>query len=225
MELPQEIIGNPVFSRLDASTREQVARLAVKKELKKGSCLVSQGEVWPYLFLLTRGQLVAEKNSFDGRTFIAASFKPGEVFWGVSFFIDDLAMPANIKALEDASLYLWAQRVLRPIIKSNGALSWEINKLVVSRMQFVSEIIESMTFHPIAVRLARLLIGIADGAGSATIERNLTLDEMAARIGSTREMVCRLLYKFSDEGLIKITRTEFSVTDAENLYKRAQKQG
>jgi DNA-binding transcriptional regulator LsrR (DeoR family) len=46
---------------------------------------------------------------------------------------------------------------------------------------------------------------------------------MAARIGSTREMVCRLLYKFSDEGLIKITRTEFSVTDAVSLYKRAQK--
>jgi len=46
---------------------------------------------------------------------------------------------------------------------------------------------------------------------------------MAARIGSTREMVCRLLYKFSDEGLIRITRTDFSVTDPENLLKRAQK--
>jgi CRP-like cAMP-binding protein len=166
---------------------------------------------------------VAEKDSFDGRTFIAASFRPGEVFWGVSFFIDDLAMPANLKALEDSSLYLWTQRDLKPIIESNGELSWEISKLVVSRMQFVSEIIESMTFHPIAVRLARLLVGIADGAGGAPIERNLTLDDMAARIGSTREMVCRLLYKFSDEGLIKITRTEFSVTDAVSLYKRAQK--
>jgi DNA-binding transcriptional regulator LsrR (DeoR family) len=81
-----------------------------------------------------------------------------------------------------------------------------------------------MTFHPIAVRLSRLLVGIADGEEKTSIERNLTLDEMAARIGSTREMVCRLLYKFSDEGLIKITRTDFSVTDPENLLKRAQKQ-
>jgi CRP-like cAMP-binding protein len=223
MEYPQEIIGNPVFSRITSDTREHIAGLAIEKELKKGAFLVNQGEVWPYLFLLTRGQLVAEKDSFDGRTFIAASFRPGEVFWGVSFFIDDLAMPANLKALEDSSLYLWTQRDLKPIIESNGELSWEISKLVVSRMQFVSEIIESMTFHPIAVRLARLLVGIADGAGGAPIERNLTLDDMAARIGSTREMVCRLLYKFSDEGLIKITRTEFSVTNAVSLYKRAQK--
>jgi len=51
----------------------------------------------------------------------------------------------------------------------------------------------------------------------------MTLDEMAARIGSTLEMVCRLLYRFSDEGLIKITRTEFTVVDTENLHKRAQK--
>lgn len=223
MAHPVEILENPVFSRLAHDTREKIANLAVKKELRKGDYLVDQGEVWPYLFLLTRGQLVAEKDSYDGRTFIAATFKPGEIFWGVSFFIDNSAMPANIKALEDSSLYLWSQRDLKPIIESNGVLSWEISKLVVSRIQFVSEILESMTFHPIAVRLARLLVGIADEEGKTSIERNLTLDQMAARIGSTREMVCRLLYKFSDEGLIKITRTEFSVTDPENLNKRAQK--
>jgi CRP/FNR family transcriptional regulator len=56
-----------------------------------------------------------------------------------------------------------------------------------------------------------------------SIERSLTLDEMAARIGSTREMVCRLLYKFSDEGLIKITRTEFTIIDAETLNMKAQR--
>lgn len=223
MEQFKEIMENPVFIRLSSDLREQIAGLAMKKALTKGSFLVRQGEVWPYLFLLTHGQLVAEKDSADGRTFIAASFKPGEVFWGVSFFIDEAPMPANIKAFEESSLYLWRQRDLKPIIETNGILSWEISRLAVTRMQFVSELIESMTFHPIAVRLARLLVGIADNAGTAPIERNLTLDEMAARIGSTREMVCRLLYKFSDEGLIKITRTEFSVTDAESLIKRAQK--
>jgi len=223
MNQDQAILENPVFSGCPKETRSLIASLALKKELRKGTYLVNQGEVWPYLFLLTRGQLVAEKDSYDGRTFIAASFKRGEIFWGVSFFIDNSVMPANIKAFEDSSLYLWTQRDLKPIIESNGILSWEISKLVVSRIQFVSEILESMTFHPIAVRLARLLVGIADGEGKTSIERNWTLDEMAARIGSTREMVCRLLYKFSDEGMIKITRTEFSVMDPESLLKRAQK--
>jgi len=66
-------------------------------------------------------------------------------------------------------------------------------------------------------------MSFSDKEERVPIERSLTLDDMAARIGSTREMVCRLLYKFSDEGLIRITRTEFTITDPENLEKRAQK--
>jgi len=110
-----------------------------------------------------------------------------------------------------------------PLIEGNGIFSWELCKLVVSRIQYVSEVLETMTFQPIAVRLARLLMGISESGRQRSITRNLTLDDMAARIGSTREMVCRLLYKFSDEGLIRITRTEFTITDAENLERRAQR--
>jgi len=100
--------------------------------------------------------------------------------------------------------------------------SWELSRLAMGRILYASEILESMTFHPIGVRLARLLMGISGGENQVAIERNLTLDDMAARIGSTREMVCRLLYKFSDEGLIRITRTEFTIMDQENLEKKAQ---
>ena len=217
------ITENPVFSRLSKETIDLLVRFSVKKELIKGTYLINQGDLWPYLFLVTRGQIVAEKDSVDGRTFIATTFKPGEIFWGITFFIENAVMPASLKALDHASIYLWSQKDLKPIIEADGVFSWEINKMVVSRIQYASEILESMTFHPIAVRLARLLIGIAEGEEKNSIERNLTLDEMAARIGSTREMVCRLLYKFSDEGLIRITRTDFSVTDPENLMKRAQK--
>jgi hypothetical protein len=46
---------------------------------------------------------------------------------------------------------------------------------------------------------------------------------MAARIGSTREMVCRLLQRFADQELIKITRTEFEITDRERMLEMMQK--
>jgi len=44
---------------------------------------------------------------------------------------------------------------------------------------------------------------------------------MAARIGTTREMVCRVLYQFSDDNLIEITRTEFALNDTERLAQLA----
>jgi hypothetical protein len=45
----------------------------------------------------------------------------------------------------------------------------------------------------------------------------LTLDDMATRIGTTREMVCRVLYRFADKKLINVTRTEFVLTDRDGL--------
>lgn len=223
MEKQPGYVGNPVFSPLNDQELARITATAKKRAIVRGEYLVLQGDSWPYLFIIQQGAVVAEKDSFDGRTFVAATFKPGEVFWGLGFFLDEAVMPASLRVFEDGLIYQWAKDDLLPIIKSNGSFSWELCKLVVSRIQYVSEVLETMTFQPIAVRLARLLMGISESDGQRSIERSLTLDDMAARIGSTREMVCRLLYKFSDEGLIKITRTEFTITDLENLEKRAQK--
>lgn len=216
------IKSNPLFNSIDERILKRISAAAARKDLKKGEFLVHQGEIWPYLFLVVRGTIVAEKDSSDGKTLVAATFGTGDVFWGLAFFLDGSPMPAAYKGFEDGQIILWSRNDLEPILRENGTLSWELGKLAVKRMLTASEIIESMTFQPIAVRLARLLMGIKT-KNQNSIERSLTLDEMAARIGSTREMVCRLLYKFSDEGLIKITRTEFTIIDAETLNMKAQR--
>lgn len=214
---------NLLFSSLSQAELNYLSSKAIQRKLKKGEYLVMQGDHWPYIFLVKGGAIVAEKGSLDGRTFIAATFKVGEVFWGLDFFIDNTMMPANLFVHEDSEIIQWSRVDLMPLIESNGLFSWEICKLVVSRIQYASEVLETLTFQPIAVRLARLLMSISASEQQLSIERNLTLDEMAARIGTTREMVCRLLYRFSDEGIISISRTEFNITDNEKLSKRAQK--
>jgi hypothetical protein len=53
------------------------------------------------------------------------------------------------------------------------------------------------------------------------MERDLTLDDMAARIGTTREMVCRALYRLSDDPDRHITRTEFTINNPDALAQVA----
>jgi CRP-like cAMP-binding protein len=100
-----------------------------------------------------------------------------------------------------------------------------MSRLMVLRMLRASEIVEELAFQPVAGRLARLLIGYPGQDGSSgPVTRSLTLDNMAARIGSTREMVCRLLQRFADDDLITITRTEFEITNRDGLLKMMQKE-
>jgi CRP/FNR family transcriptional regulator len=99
---------------------------------------------------------------------------------------------------------------------------WELCRLMVNRMARASELVEEQAFQPITGRLARLLLDTFESAGGISVARYLTLDEMAARIGTTREMVCRVLYQFSDQELIEVTRTEFMLLNKADLHKLAE---
>jgi CRP-like cAMP-binding protein len=93
----------------------------------------------------------------------------------------------------------------------------------VKRMLRASDIVEELAFQPVTGRLARLLLDHFGGAIEDYVSRDITLEEMAARIGTTREMVCRQLYRFVDEGAIQISRTELMITDRDLLEEIAGK--
>ncbi len=223
MEIEALFRQNPIFDSLTERQREGLLQQGIRRKHRKGEYLAHAGEPWPYLFLLAEGKVSAVKESFEGRSLLAITFTAGEVFWGVAFFHPELPMPVDLRVDAASSVVLWSRDQLLPVLLDNGRASWELSRLMVSRMLRASEIVEELAFQPVAGRLARLLIDYPGQAGSGPVARSLTLDEMAARIGSTREMVCRFLQRFADDDLIKITRTEFEVNDRQRLLEMAQK--
>lgn len=221
--LPAILERTPVFAAFDPSDREGAAKLASSRSYQKGEKVILFGDVWPYLFLVGGGQIDATKESSEGRSLRIASFGAGELFWGLAFFHENAPMPVTLDVREDAQLYLWSRDAILPILLRNGRASWELSRLMAERMQRASDLVEGLAFQPVAGRLARLLLDHFEQAGDSSISRNLTLDEMAARVGSTREMVCRALYSFSDKKLIEVTRTEFVLTDREGLSRLVER--
>jgi len=214
--------AHPVFTSLDEKDRSLVAKWAVKRELKKSERLVMQGDVWPYLFLVAQGEVDAVKVSSEGRNLLVTTFGTGELFWGLAFFQEEAPLLATLEAHVPSLVYLWHRQYIEPFFIEHGRMSWELCRLMIQRMQRASAIVEELAFQPVAARLAKLLLDNFENAGEAAVSRHLTLDEMAARIGTTREMVCRALYRFADKKLIDVTRTEFVLTDKNGLRQIAE---
>jgi CRP/FNR family transcriptional regulator len=210
---------SPVFGVFSATVLEEIEKRAIGKKYQNAEVVSGQGEKWPYLFIVHSGRMDAAKDSPEGRSFVATTFLPGDVFWGLSFFDEKHIMPATLLAQDHLELFLWHREALLPFIFKEGKASWELSKLVVNRLLMASEKLGEMTFQPVGVRLAKLLVSLSKAEEGIPIDRDLTLDDMAARIGTTREMVCRFLHKFSDDGLIDITRTEFTVKDVVALNR------
>lgn len=207
---------NP-FAHFDEPLLAEIASMANRRRFDKGEFVTLHGELWPYLILVREGTLHAVKESEEGRNLVVLTLTQGDVFWGLSFFDKNSAMPVSLQGIKSGSLVSWSRQDLLPFLIANGEALWSLCGLLVMRMKQASNIVESLAFQPVAGRLANLMLERYGGTGEDPVARDLTLDTMAAYVGTTREMVCRILYRFSDEKLIHITRTEFSITDQEGL--------
>lgn len=212
-----------IFVNLTPDQMDIATRTAIHKAYKAGDWITHFGKTWPYLFFVKQGTVQAIKESPEGRSLLVAEFKEKDIFWGLGFFIEGAPMSVALVAKEDTELYLWRVDDLKPTILKNGAFSWELVCLMIQRMQFASAMLDDFVFQPTTGRLARVLLEHFHGAVEGYMARDMTLDEMAARIGSTREMVCRHLYHFADQGVIQINRTELKILDQPYLKKLAGK--
>lgn len=216
------LANNPVFNSMTERDRTRLVQMANIRSYPPEAPIVHEGEVWPYLFWVETGTITASKESVDGRNLIAAVIETGEIFWGMAFFQEEATMPATLAARCATRIYLWSRQYLLPLILDNGRMSWNLACTLIARMEKASAVVQELAFQPVPGRLARLLVDRYATSNQNTVPRDLTLEEMAAHIGSTREMVCRALYRFSDQGLIQITRTEFTFVDLDTLETLAQ---
>lgn len=219
--LQDVVSGIPLFASLPDDTQAALAKAAVSKSFAAREIIVHKGEAWPYFFVVIEGEIGAIKESVKGRVLTATTFKAGDVFWGLAFFIEDLPMPVMFQAQSETSICLWGRDELVPIIKSDGNLSWKLCQMMISRMQLVSEIVEELAFQPVMNRLSGLLLDMFGDGEDEYKERELTLDDMASRIGTTREMVCRHLYRLAEWGAIDVSRTKLRIENRELLEKNA----
>ena len=216
-DLQRQLQETSPFAYFDETSMAEITSLAHQRRFDKGEFVTLHGELWPYLILMKEGTLHAVKESEEGRNLVVLTLAPGDVFWGLTFFDGDSTMPVSLQADKSGSLIFWSRDDLLPFFLANGEALWSLCGLLVTRMKQASNIVESLAFQPVAGRLAKLMLERYGRTGEDPVARDLTLDTMAAYVGTTREMVCRILYQFSDENLIHITRTEFSITNQEGL--------
>ncbi len=217
-DLPELLALHPVFASLSEADRARLDDWAIPKTYRPGEAVTLAGDRWPYLFLVAEGSILALKESSEGRSLIVAEMGTEEVFWGLAFFEAEMPNPVTLQCREAAKLYLWRREDVQPLLLANGRLTWELARTMVRRMLRASEVIEGLAFQPIAGRLARFLLEQVSPDGQS-VPRSLTLDELAARLGTSREVVCRALYRFADKNLISVTRTEFILTDRNGLAR------
>lgn len=210
----------PVFSKLTERERTDLVAIAAEKKYGRDRHVCWQGEVWPYVAYIVSGRLEWAMLSPEGRRQVVFSLHPCDVVWGHSV-VDGLSMPASLEVREEAVLYLWERDAILSVVQQNAQATWDVSNILVHYMRNVREVVYGFAFHPVAGRLARLLLTHYQHIEGNIAPRDLTLDQMADTVGTTRELVSRTLHRFADEGLIRVNRVEFAFLDRDRLENLA----
>jgi CRP-like cAMP-binding protein len=218
MDLKKMIDQNPILALFDAEEIQELHGSATRKEYLRGELIAHYGEPWPFIFLVEAGWIDVLKYSPDGRNLGALAMTQGELFWSPSFF-DGGPLPATLEVKEDCQIYLWDKETVHRLIRGNREAHWAWTMMLVGRIRLASDFLEELAFHPLAGRLARLLLEQFDEHEDTQVARDFTLDEMSAKINTSPVMVCKLLSRFAADGLIKVSRTTFELIDRSELVK------
>lgn len=207
-----------VFEQLTDAEREALADLAVRRSLAKDEILCHQDDDWPFVLFIAHGSLRSMINAPDGRAYAVSTWNQGEVFWAHTIFDRD-PMPSTLMTVEPSTLYQWpGERAMEIILGNPRAVRALLRRqTLLIRKRRAS--IYDLAFNPVAGRLARLVIDKFSAADGPTVQRDLTLAEMAEMVASSPEVVCRLLYQFQAAGAISITRADITLHDRETLKK------
>ena len=205
------------FTGLSHSEMEAVMQHVHKRQAERGDILVFEGEPSQTLYFVVAGAVKIYKTSADGKEQILQIIRPGESFNDVP-----LAGGTNIataEAMGTVTLNTIKKTDMTAIIGEYPQVARNAIVILSRQVQRMVALVEDLSFRNVAGRVAKILLEYAvEGDGE---KPRLTQQEMAAMIGTAREMVGRSLKTLEEEGLIKLDRHRIVVTDKEALMRAA----
>ncbi len=209
------------LSGLDEATLKALARVAVRRRYDAGQMIFVEGEPCAGLFIVERGRVKIFKLSPGGREQILHIFGAGEGFNDVAV-LDGGPNPVNVMALEPTSVLVIDRPSMVDLLERYPALSRAVIENLASRARHLVSLVEDLSLRTVVGRLAKLLLERAsDEVDLERFPQGLTHAQMAARLGTVREVITRSLHKLEDEGIIKIERHRITILDREALEDKA----
>ncbi len=208
----------PYFTGLDQAELDSLKKYFFEKKAARGEILVFEGEPADTLFFVVDGVVKVFKTSADGKEQILQIIRPGDTFNDVPVFTGDTNL-ASAEAMGNVVLYTVNKADLAGIIQEYPQVSLNVIRILMEMVQRLVSLVEDLSFRHVTGRVAKVLL---EYAGNGTDEKpRLTQQEMAAMIGTAREMVGRSLKTLEEEGTIRMERNRVIITDQETLREVA----
>ncbi len=212
--------SNEYFEGMDGALLEKVAAHMQLREFERGETLFWEGDGCAGLHILEQGCIKLYRLSPQGRQYIVRILQEGETCNEVPTF-DGGPNPVNIEALETSRVWVIEAGVLRELLKSHPEFALRVVNNFAQLLRGLVRRVSEMAFFQVTHRLARLISELPPEELNGE-SAHWTQEQMAARLGTVREVVARSLKELERSGAIRLDKRRIRISDPEVLAQWAQ---
>lgn len=182
-----------ILSGLSDQQLDMLLRGSRYRSYSKGAVIVSEGDSAQALFIVKSGSLKAYLCDDDGKEVILCTLGPNE-YLGELALIDDEPRSATVAALERSELLQVPKETFQQLLLQDPQAMQAITRSLVSKVRSLTDSVRTLALVDVFGRIVHLLNkqGIPNAQGQLVISPKLTQQEIANRVGSSREMVSRI---------------------------------
>ena len=213
----------PLFASLTDKEMEALAGRVRNRRFERGALLFSEGDACTGLFLVASGKIRIFKLSPAGREQVLAVEESGSSFAELPVF-DGGNYPASASALEDSEVFFISRKDFQNFCREHPDVALKVIAVVGSRLRRLVGIIEDLSFTTVRHRLIALILRLTQASGTTSkdgvlVELTKTHQDLAAELGTVRELVSRNLSRLQAEGFLEVDGRRIVVKDLAGLRR------
>ena len=201
---PPSVALNPLAQAVMSDALVALVERGEVRRYRKGTLLIQEGDVGDTVFIILSGRLRAYSAGENDREVTYGVYGPGEYIGELN--LDGGPRSASVITLEACQCAVVTRRTLERFIADRPEFAFELLAKVIRRVRAMTMSVRQLALNDVYGRLKLLLVSlaVAQPGGTLRLGERITHQEMANRLGCSREMVSRLMKDLERGGYIAL---------------------
>ena len=199
----QQLRDFALFKDVPGQKLQKHEEIFSRRKLKKGSFVIFESDPGRNFYIILKGKVKIIISSITGRKKVLAILKQGDFFGELSLFTN-LPTSASVQAVEACTLLMIEKKDFETFLAISPKIPLNIIENLCHRLFRTDKQVGELIFASVQHRTIRFLVqSIEHTKGdTAIIEFDINQKEIADIIGTSRELVSRVLTRLKRQGLI-----------------------
>lgn len=182
----------------------------VVRAFPKQTVIVNEGDKTESLYIILSGRVKVFLSDDAGREIVLGTQGPGEYFG--EMVLDEGPRSASVMTIEPSRFAVVPKQKFREFLRSHPEFSILLVEKLIRRVRALTESVKSLALMDVYGRVARLLLDLAvKEDGRLVINERLTQQDIASRVGASREMISRILKDLTIGGYIAVDKKKITI--------------